>query len=150
MFDIQGDYLIAESVLTQLLEGSGAFKKVYSVNELSDIDERSQITPSAHVLYVGDTIPENAQGGTSSQVKQTWLVVLACRLSIHERQAGELIAETLAAISGKSLKLDKQRGLVGPFLRQNSPVKPSFTSSHSYYPLAFTVQCRFNPNLLSK
>ncbi|QYK02798.1 phage tail terminator protein [Shewanella psychrotolerans] len=148
MFDIKDDYLVAGDALTELLApllANKTLKKVYQANELSEVDERSQVTPAAHLLYMGDVLPDTAQGGATTQIKQTWLVVLACRLSIHERSAGELLTRTLSAIAGKTVVMDGQK--LGPFLRTNSPIKPRFSKSHGYYPLAFTVQCRFNPNL---
>tara|TARA_R110002033_G_scaffold124195_1_gene166315 strand:- start:5388 stop:5831 length:444 start_codon:yes stop_codon:yes gene_type:complete len=147
MFDIKDDYLAAGDALTQLLAplvASQQLKKVYQANELSDVDERSQITPAAHVLYMGDVMPDTAQGGNTSQIKQTWLVVLACRLSIHERQAGEQLVSLLNAVVGKSVKVGDQ--LLGPFVRVNSSIKPRFTKSHGYYPMAVTVQLRFKPS----
>lgn len=147
MFDIKDDYLAAGDALTQLLAplvASQQLKKVYQANELSDVDERSQITPAAHVLYMGDVMPDTAQGGNTSQIKQTWLVVLACRLSIHERQAGEQLVSLLNAVVGKSVKVGDQ--LLGPFVRVNSPIKPRFTKSHGYYPMAVSVQLRFKPS----
>ncbi|MCZ4339653.1 hypothetical protein [Shewanella colwelliana] len=148
MFDIKDDYLVAGDALTELLApllANKTLKKVYQANELSAVDERSQVTPAAHLLYMGDVLPDTAQGGATTQIKQTWLVVLACRLSIHERSAGELLTGALRAIAGKTIALNGQS--IGPFLRTNSPIKPRFSKSHGYYPLAFTVQCRFNPNL---
>lgn len=147
MFEINNNYLAAGEALTQLLEPlvtSQKLKKVYQANELSEVDERSQITPAAHVLYMGDGVDETAQGGNSYQVKQTWLVVLACRLSIHERPAGELLVSLLNAVVGKSIKVDGQ--MLGPFVRVNSAVKPRFTKSHGYYPVAVSVKLRFKPS----
>ncbi|MCB2381283.1 hypothetical protein KV201_03710 [Shewanella sp. SR1] len=147
MFEIKDNYLAAGDALTQILEPlvtSQKLKKVYQANELSEVDERSQITPAAHVLYLGDTLADTAQGGNTSQIKQTWLVVLACRLSIHECQAGELLVSLLNAIVGKSIGVDGQ--MLGPFVRVNSPIKPRFTKSHGYYPVAVSVQLRFKPS----
>lgn len=147
MFEINNNYLAAGDALTQLLEPlvtSQKLKKIYQANELSEVDERSQITPAAHVLYMGDGVDETAQGGNSYQVKQTWLVVLACRLSIHERPAGELLVSLLNAVVGKSIKVDGQ--MLGPFVRVNSAVKPRFTKSHGYYPVAVSVKLRFKPS----
>lgn len=96
------------------------------------------------MLYLGDGLDETAQGGNSSQVKQTWLVVLACRLSIHERPAGELLVSLLNAVVGKSIAVDGQ--MLGPFVRVNSAVKPRFTKSHGYYPVAVSVKLRFKPS----
>lgn len=147
MFEIKDNYLAAGEALTQLLEplvASQKLKKVYQANELSEVDERSQITPAAHVLYLADGLDETAQGGNSSQVKQTWLVVLACRLSIHERPAGELLVSLLNAVVGKSIAVDGQ--MLGPFVRVNSAVKPRFTKSHGYYPVAVSVKLRFKPS----
>ncbi|MFB2661793.1 phage tail terminator protein [Shewanella mangrovisoli] len=147
MFEIKDNYLTAGDALTQLLEPlvtSQKLKKVYQANELSEVDERSQITPAAHVLYMGEVVDETAQGGNSCQVKQTWLVVLACRLSIHERPAGELLVSLLNAVVGKSIGVDGQ--MLGPFVRVNSSVKPRFTKSHGYYPVAVSVKLRFKPS----
>ncbi|UCX05426.1 phage tail terminator protein [Shewanella glacialimarina] len=148
MYDIKENYLVAGDALNALLAPlvtNKSVKKVYQANELSDVDERSQVTPAVHLLYMGDTLPDSAQGGATTQIKQTWLVMLACRLSIHEADAGELLVKTLSALAGKSIDLHGQR--MGPFLRINSPIKPRFSKSHGYYPLAFSVQLRFNPNL---
>jgi hypothetical protein len=146
MFNINDNYLVAGDGLLSLLAPlitNHTLKKVYQANELGEVDERSQITPAAHVLYLGDSFPDTAQGGNTSQLKQTWIVVLACRLSMHERQAGELLVSLLNAIVGKSVKVGDH--LLGPFVRVNSPIKPRFTQSHGYYPVALSVQLRFNP-----
>ncbi|MGL5393564.1 MAG: phage tail terminator protein [Shewanella sp.] len=146
MFEIKDNYLAAGDALSQLLEPlvtSQQLKKIYQANELSDVDERSQITPAAHVLYMGDGLQETAQGGNSSQIKQTWLVVLACRLSLHERPAGELLVSLLNSVVGKSIAVDGQ--MLGPFVRVNSAVKPRFTKSHGYYPVALSVILRLKP-----
>lgn len=143
MYQLGQDYLIAGEALKELLNDVPGIRAVYAQNELGDVDERAQVTPALHVLYQGDTLPETAQGGNSQQVKQIWLVVIACRLSIHETP-GILIAKVLRRLSGKTYSINGQ--LIGPFVRVVTPVKPKYTVSHAYFPLAFSVQLKFNPN----
>ncbi|MCH4295570.1 hypothetical protein MJ923_14775 [Shewanella sp. 3B26] len=141
MYVLIDDYLIAGDALKSLLADVPGVRKVYAQNELGDVDERAQVTPALHVLYQGDTLPDSAQGGTNVQVKQTWLVVVACRLSLHETP-GKLIAGVLKAVAGKTATLENQT--LGPFLRVPAAVKPRYTQSHAYFPLAFSVQLKFN------
>lgn len=143
MFHLSNDYLIAGDAIKAMLADVPKVRAVYAQNELGDVDEKAQVTPALHVLYQGDTLPETAQGGNSQQIKQTWLVVIACRLSIHETP-GELIANVLRHICGKTHDINGQK--IGPFVRVVTPVKPKYTVSHAYFPLAFSVQLKFNPN----
>lgn len=56
MFEIKDNYLAAGDALTQLLEPlvmSQKLKKVYQANELSEVDERSQIHPRGPCAVYG-------------------------------------------------------------------------------------------------
>ena len=142
MFDITDDYLIAGEALQQLLKNSQKFKHVYQANELQEVDEKSQVTPSAHVIYIGDKAQQSAQGGNTSKNAQLWAVVIACRQSIHE-SPGKSMVDALNAVTGKTLQID---GLdIGPFKREQFSLKPMYTKSHAYMPLVFSVHTRFNP-----
>lgn len=141
MYVLSDDYLVVGDALKSLLSAVPEVRKVYAQNELGDVDERAQVTPALHVLYQGDTLPDTAQGGTNTQIKQTWLVVVACRLSLHETP-GKLIADVLKAVAGKTVTLENQT--LGPFLRVATQAKPRYTQSHAYFPLAFSVQLKFN------
>ncbi len=141
MFDITDDYLIAGEALEALLNKNRDFKKVYQCNELGQVDENSQITPSAHVIYLGDKAQTSAQGGNTNKATQLWAVVVACRQSIHERP-GKKVVDALKAVSGKLAEIDGKK--IGPFVREPSQLKPKYTKSHAYIPLVFSVQTRFN------
>jgi hypothetical protein len=143
MYQLSDDYLIAGEALKALLSDTADVRAVYTQNELGDVDEHAQVTPSLHVLYQGETFPDTAQGGNSQQIKQIWLVVIACRLSIHERP-GKLISATIHKLAGKTHTINGQT--LGPFVRVATPVRPKYTKSHAYFPLAFSVQLRFNLN----
>ncbi len=142
MLILDDDYFVAAEGLKALLEQSNAFKKVYTANELSDVDEKSQVTPSAHIVYLGDKAPSNAQGGNTNQTKQVWAVVIATRQSIHERP-GQLIVKALAAVTGQVAQVEGKR--IGPFTRDSSAIKPKYTKGFAYMPLVFSVLTRFNP-----
>lgn len=139
MFELTSDYLAAEEVLVPHLAQLPSIKKVYYNRELSELAETSQVSPCLHVIYYGDQLPETANAGALMQIKQTWLVVLACRVGRKE-QAGELMIDVIKSLAGKAIN-----GM-GPWLRVNSPVKPKFTKGYAYYPLAFTCQMRLRGN----
>lgn len=141
MFDIKDDYLVAGDELKKLLEGIEGVRAIYSQNELGDVEEKAQHTPALHVLYQGDSLPDTAQGGTTQQLKQVWVVVIACRLSIHEHP-GKLITHVIKRLAGKTSQVDGKT--MGPWVRVPTPLKPRYTQSHGYYPLAFSAQFRFN------
>ncbi len=133
MLTLQDDYLAAEPHLVQLLEQVEGIRKVYSSTDLAQMNERSQITPAVHVIYRGDKVPLQSQGGAVGHVTQTWTVVLAINLRQKE-QAGELLAQLIKALSGVVTPL-------GPINRVNAP-QPSFRPGFGYYPLAFEIKFR--------
>ena len=97
------------------------------------------ITTSGIGSRLGNFTDFTANAGALMQIKQTWLVVLACRVGRKE-QAGELMIDVIKSLAGKAIN-----GM-GPWLRVNSPVKPKFTKGYAYYPLAFTCQMRLRGN----
>lgn len=133
MLELKDDYLAAEPHLIQLLEQVEGIRKAYGSADLAEMQERSQITPAVHVIYRGDRIPLQAQGGAVGHVTQTWTVVLAIDLRQKEK-AGELLAKLIKALSGVVTPL-------GPLNRVNAP-QPSFRPGFGYYPLAFEIKFR--------
>ncbi len=133
MLELKDDYLAAEPHLIQLLEQVEGIRKVYSSADLAEMEERSQITPAVHLIYRGDRVSEQAQGGMLGRVVQTWTVVLAINLRQKE-QAGALLARLVKTLSGVHTAL-------GPINRVNAP-QPSFRPGFGYYPLAFELTFR--------
>lgn len=133
MLTLTDDYLAAEPHLIQLLEQVEGIRKAYSSTDLAEMKERSQVTPAVHVIYRGDRIPLQAQGGAVGHVTQTWAVVLAINLRQKE-QAGVLLARLVKTLSGVVTPL-------GPLNRVNAP-QPSFRPGFGYYPLAFEIKFR--------
>jgi hypothetical protein len=133
MLTLTDDYLAAEPHLIELLEQVEGIRKAYSSTDLAEMKERSQVTPAVHVIYRGDRIPLQAQGGAVGHVTQTWAVVLAINLRQKER-AGVLLARLVKTLSGVVTPL-------GPLNRVNAP-QPSFRPGFGYYPLAFEIKFR--------
>jgi len=133
MLDLTTDYLAIEPELVALLERVEGIRKVYTSADLAEMQERSQITPAVHVIYRGDEVPLQAQGGALGHVTQKWMVVLAINLRQKER-AGVLLSRLIKAMSGVHTGL-------GPFNRVNAP-QPSFRPGFGYYPLAFEIKFR--------
>ncbi len=138
MFEITDDYFVAEEALADHLINITGIKRVYKSREIADLSERSQGTPCIHLIYHGDQLPETANGGALMQIKQTWLVVLASK-TVQKNQ-GELLTAIIKSLAGKNIALGTNN--IGPWLRTNTPIKPSFNKGFSYYPLAFTCQMR--------
>ncbi|GAA61819.1 hypothetical protein P20652_3708 [Pseudoalteromonas sp. BSi20652] len=134
MFEITTDYFAAQNPLKQALEQVPGIKRVYLSDELADVKEDRQTTPSIHLMYYGDNLPESKNAGYLMQLTQTWIVVLVVRK--QDTNAGEHLTNIIRAMAGKVLNG------TGPWLRVNTPAKPQFTKGHAYYPLAFTCQMR--------
>lgn len=140
MHDIGDNYLAAEQHFIDVANTVTGFRQVCSTNDLTEVEERSQITPGCHVIYFGDAVPDIVQGGTYSHVTQTWLLIIVVRQGRGQnpnQEAGELIKQLLVALHSNSLVENKHL-----ITRVNSPAKPRYTKGHAYYPLAFNVKFR--------
>lgn len=134
MMELTDDYLAAESELVALLEDKvGELRKVYTSVDLAELKQRSQVTPAAHVIYWGDTVPLNAQGGALGHVTQTWMIVLAVNLRGRDA-AGPLLSQMIKALSG-------HHSTLGNLVRKDAP-KPTFNAGFGYYPLAYEIKFR--------
>ncbi|WP_027853388.1 phage tail terminator protein [Marinobacterium litorale] len=134
MLELKDDYLAAEPILVTTLEQVADIRKVYRSEDLATLDERSQICPALHLIYWGDSIPLQSQGGVVGHVTQTWIVVLAIDLRKKDK-AGGLLADLIKTMSGVHTEL-------GSIKRVNAPAKPSFRGGFGYYPLAFELTFR--------
>ena len=137
MLDLNDDYLAAEGHLMEILGKIDGIRKVYASCDLSEMREEAQTTPALHVIYNGDSVPINAQGGALSHVTQKWVVVLAIKLR-EKAEAGKLIASVLKTMAGA-------HGELGVFKRINTSA-PTFTRGFGYYPMAYEITFRVKPN----
>ena len=134
MLELADDYLAAEPHLEALLNEVDGIRKVYLSADLAEMKERAQHTPAAHLIYGGDRMNLNAQGGNLNRVTQTWIVVLVIKL-IEKDKAGVLLAKLIKKLSGVVSPL-------GPVNRVDAPAKPMFRGGFGYYPLAFEITFR--------
>ncbi|MGB0732117.1 MAG: phage tail terminator protein [Pontibacterium sp.] len=134
MMELKDDYFAAEPELVAQLEQIDGLRKVYTTADIAEAAERSQLTPAAHVIYGGDAIATNAQGGALSHVTQTWIVILAVRQR-ESGQSGKLLAKLIHTLSGHHTTLGNVR-------RVNAPNRPTFSDGFGYYPLAFEIKFR--------
>nr|WP_067289912.1 hypothetical protein [Marinobacterium profundum] len=138
MQELADDYLAAEPAIVAALAPVPGLRKVYVSQDLADMAENSQITPAAHVIYFGDRVQDNAQGGVMGHADQTWLVILAVHQVRDGNKAGPLIAALLKTLCG-------HHGPLGNLTRANAP-KPYFSGGFGYYPLAFNLKFRTKAN----
>lgn len=146
------NHLALEGLLIERLKSAvPEFRGVLGMADLAAMQESSQVTPSAHVIYQGDTVPSgNSAGQGSAQVVvQTWLVVVAVRSARDTRggsgareEAGALMTRVIQALSGWMPGPEFR-----PMQRVNAP-RPGFNAGFGYFPLAF--ETRFVTNGVNK
>lgn len=140
------NYLCTESAIIDRVKGQvPSLKGVFSASDLDGVTEAQQITPAAHVLYLGDKVIETSNGrsalGDRQEVDQVWAVVLAVRNARTQitgeaarADAGPLIVAILKALQGWK----PETGFT-PLKRTNAP-GPGFKSGFGYFPLYFTTR----------
>lgn len=138
MLDIAEDYLATEEHFETVLAQVTGLKKVYCSADMAEVTDKTQVTPCAHVIYLGDKVPESVAAGSLTHVTQTWMIVLAVRLSRESsKEAGQLLARTLRAVQKNSFVQG-----IGPLNRVNATARPLLKGGFGYYPLAFEVKFR--------
>jgi hypothetical protein len=132
MPELADDYLAAEGFLKAHLEGLEGIKKVYRTCDLQELKESLQVTPALHIIYAGDHIEHQSNGGYTAKVAQTWLVVLAINLRDADK-AGAHLARVIKHMSGCVCEL-------GNFVRVSASNRPGFGQGFGYYPLAYQIK----------
>lgn len=134
------NHLALEALLIERIKSAvPEFRDVFGMADLAAMQESSQVTPAAHVIYQGDAIPS---GSNTSQkltlVEQTWLVVVTVRSARDTRagsgareEAGGLISRVIEALSNWQPAPEFR-----PLVRVNAP-RPGFNAGFGYFPLAF-------------
>lgn len=138
------NHLGLEALLVERIKSAvPAFRDVLGMADLAAMQESSQGTPAAHVIYQGDAIPSGSSAGqgTAQVVVQSWLVVVAVRNardtlggSDARRDAGALLTDTIQALSGWQPAPEFR-----PLVRVNAP-RPGFNAGFAYFPLAFEAR----------
>lgn len=138
------NHLALEALLIDHLKSAvPEFRDVLGMADLASMQESSQVTPAAHVIYQGDTLPSgNSAGqGSAQMVVQTWLVVVAVRSARDTRggsgareEAGSLITRVIQSLAG----WPPGAGFL-PMQRVNT-IKPGFNAGFAYFPLAFETR----------
>ncbi|MBC7490732.1 MAG: hypothetical protein H7240_12985, partial [Glaciimonas sp.] len=76
------DYLFMEPLLVERVKTSVSdLKGIFTAPDIAAMDEKNQITPAAHMIYIGDEIAKGTadQGslGKVQYVTQLWVMVIA-------------------------------------------------------------------------
>lgn len=144
------DYLFLEDLLVaRVRETVVGLKAVFMASDLAALTGQAQITPAAHVIYVGDEIDTRSSGqgtmGKLQAVTQLWAVVIAVYHADPantgfgvRRQAGPLIAQLLRGLSGWTPKDTVKQ------LTRAQPVNARYVNGYGYYPYVFRAQFVFN------
>lgn len=144
------DYLFMEQLLIERVKVMvPGLKAVLSAPDLAAMEESAQITPAAHVIYLGDeTGTGPGDQGTMGKVQaitQLWAVVLAVYYADPKdtgygtrRLAGPLIADLMRGLSGWT----PQNAVKA--LTRGRPVQARYANGYGYYPFVFRAQFVFN------
>lgn len=140
------DYLAAEAaIIGRLKEQVAGFAGVLGAGDLGAVEEKSQQTPAAHVLYDGDVVAGGGDGrggnNAAQMVMQRWMVVVAVRNARDplggtgaRADAGPLITGVIRALSGWA-PTEFHR----PLRRVQAP-RPGYNKGFAYFPLVFEGQ----------
>lgn len=112
-----------------------AERGVFATDDLAGVAEKDQVCPALHVVLY-DYEPVDAVAG-DVQWQEIWLVVAVVKNVAKDRStakraaAAPMLRQALAALSGWRPETG------GPALKVVRPPRPSFSSTHAYFPLAF-------------
>lgn len=136
------------AIIARLQDKLGSLvKHVYGADEFATVDEESQFTPSAAVIYTGYTPTQTAGPALKVQeIEQTWLVVVACRNAYHTRtkrgareDSAPICKAVIEALIGWRPPIDAETPL-----RLAGAPEPQFSDAGlAYYPIAFTNRRTF-------
>ena len=144
MSSLIDDYLALETLLIdRLTDQVPALDEALSAADLDGITDAQVNTPSAHVIYLGDLVPEGAKfnSGCSQIVDQRWLVwvvVRNLRTTItgadNRADAGPLLVTINAALQG--WKASPEFGE----LKRITPPAVRYRNGNGYFPLAYKAR----------
>lgn len=124
-------------IIERLKERVPGFRAVMGEGELSAIEERKQVTPSAYVVL--DRYRPLQQRDYAVEWEQTWIVAVAVRnakakADAMREDAGPLISAVLQALTAWQPSKDHTRLTIG-----TNP-RPVIEADYAYFPLTFNTR----------
>jgi len=119
-----------------------ALKAVLAAWDLAMVEERSQVTPAAFVIYDGEDPVEQSSTGKHVLEDQRFIVVLSVR------NARDVLGGTGARDSALALRASINLALAGwapspqhrPFQRDKGAPRPHYTTGFAYLSTAYTTR----------
>lgn len=133
------DYLFVGPLLeTRLRQQLGDQVEVRSIDELPQIVEGNLVRDTVFVVWMGERILDEAGRGTSTQIEQRWVVLVAIKSSSQQdaartTRAGGLLSQSHKAICGWT-----PEGAGRAFTRA-SGIAPRYLPGKGLYPLTFSI-----------
>lgn len=135
---------VETAIIARLQDKLGSLvNSVYSAAEFADVDEGSQFTPSAAVIYSGYN-PTQTPGSAAVKVQEveaSWLVVVAVRSAFHSRtkrgareDSAPITRAVLEALIGWRPPIDGET----PLKLAGAPEAQFSDKGTAFYPIAFT------------
>jgi hypothetical protein len=143
------DYLfLGPALIERLKQEVPELNEVLSAADLSLLDEYAiPTTPSAYVIYHGDTTPDDvaSQGAMRGRqvIAQNWIVCL-CVQNVNtsglnddaNREAGPLISKILSGLLGFVPRIDNVI-VTRPVGRSGLTMPVIYDADYAYYPIVF-------------
>lgn len=132
-----------EAAIVERLEEKlgGTVKAVVTAAEFAGIEEGSQVTPAAAVIYGGYAPTQSVGIGKVQEIEQTWLVVISCRSAYHTRtrrgareDSAPIVRATMEALLGWRPNVEGE----GPLRLAAAPEAQFSDAGFAYYPIGFT------------
>ena len=138
------------AIQTELVDAIGGIVpntvKVLVSEDLAAVEERSQYTPSVHVVYNGYRIKNCTSNGKAAQIIYTFDVVACTRSARGAGQttdaaikAGELCELVAKNLMGRSLASARSNSL--QLVQAPNPV---YSAGFIYLPLSFEIEAYFS------
>jgi hypothetical protein len=130
-------FLDVEDAIVDRLNERLAGTAVLTAEELSDINERQQVTPAVHVIYSGYRPTREVGDGIVQEIETQWTVVIAVRSARRggvREKAAPVMREVIKALAG--WRPDKSHSTLKLASAPSAAHNPGF----SYYPVQFTTR----------
>ena len=132
--------------LTERLQGAGLVSYVYSAGEYATVEEGSQLTPAAAVIYNGYEVGDEVGQGVQQAVDLQFLVVLVTRSAADFSSGGgaredvsPIFDALLPAVLGWRPQLPGG-AFPSPFRLAAAPGAQVSSQGFAYWPTAFTIR----------
>lgn len=138
-------FAMEPEIVARLKTGIPELEEVYTPFSVDQMLELTNLTPSAHVIYVGDRVADNAGKGEGSEIYQQWLLVLSLNDAAAQLEqtnsirasAAPLIRKLLMAFQGFSPDIIP----FGTFKRVHAGVEVgSDDAGNAYFPFLFEIE----------